>query len=64
MNNSNNDILHIAYDSIPKVLMLGNGINCAYDFGSWDDLLFSIDSNIMPFRSSSVMISGMVSVSP
>ena len=42
MSDSYNDILHIPYDSIPKVLMLGNGINRAYNFASWDDLIQSI----------------------
>lgn len=42
MNDSYNDILHIPYDTVPKVLILGNGINRAYNFASWDDLIQSI----------------------
>ena len=44
MNEPYNDILQIAYDSVPKVLMLGNGINRAYHFASWDDLIQSIQT--------------------
>ena len=34
--------LQIAYDQIPKVLLLGNGINRAYGFASWNSLIESI----------------------
>ena len=44
MKGSNQDVLHIAYDNVPKVLMLGNGINRAYSFASWDDLIRSIQT--------------------
>ena len=36
------DELKVEYGQIPKVLLLGNGINRAYDFASWDDLIESI----------------------
>ena len=29
----------IEYDKVPKVLLLGNGINRAYDFPSWEKLI-------------------------
>ena len=44
MKGSNQDVLHIAYNNVPKVLMLGNGINRAYSFASWDDLIRSIQT--------------------
>ena len=36
--------LQIAYGQVPKVLLLGNGINRAYGFASWDDLIKSIST--------------------
>lgn len=44
MNDQNAASLYIPYDGIPKVLMLGNGINRAYDFASWNDLILSIQT--------------------
>lgn len=35
-------MLSIENKTIPKVLLLGNGINRAYDFNSWDELIKSI----------------------
>ena len=34
--------LQLAYGQVPKVLLLGNGINRAYGFVSWDELIESI----------------------
>ena len=34
--------LCVEYGRTPKVLMLGNGINRAFGFASWDDLIESI----------------------
>ena len=34
--------LQLAYGQVPKVLLLGNGINRAYGFASWDELIESI----------------------
>lgn len=34
--------LNNKYGHVPKVLLLGNGINRAYDYASWDDLIESI----------------------
>lgn len=36
--------LKLEYGHIPKVLLLGNGINRAFDFASWDDLIKSIST--------------------
>lgn len=36
--------LKIAYNEIPKVLILGNGINRSYDFASWDSLIEAIST--------------------
>lgn len=36
------DKLTISIKYLPKVLLLGNGINRAYDFASWDELIKSI----------------------
>ena len=37
-----NNKLKVAIDKTPNVLLLGNGINRAYNFASWDDLIKSI----------------------
>ncbi|MBO5700870.1 MAG: hypothetical protein J6S71_00365 [Clostridia bacterium] len=34
--------LQLAYGQVPKVLLLGNGINRAYGFASWDEMIESI----------------------
>ena len=34
--------LQLAYGQVPKVLLLGNGINRSYGFASWDELIESI----------------------
>jgi len=34
--------LRLAYGQVPKVLLLGNGINRAYGFASWDEMIESI----------------------
>ena len=36
------DKLKISTETPPNVLLLGNGINRAYDFASWDELINSI----------------------
>ena len=36
------DALYIKYGERPKVLMMGNGINKAYGFASWDGLIESV----------------------
>lgn len=36
--------LQIEYGQVPKVLLLGNGINRAFDYASWDDLIKSIST--------------------
>ena len=38
------NILHIRNGETPDVLLLGNGINRAYGFASWDDLIQSIQT--------------------
>jgi hypothetical protein len=37
-----NDRLKISLKNTPNVLLLGNGINRAFDFASWDELINSI----------------------
>lgn len=37
-------LLQISYDQIPKILLIGNGINRAYGFVSWDELIKSIST--------------------
>ena len=36
--------LRIEYGQVPKVLLFGNGINRAFDYASWDDLIKSIST--------------------
>ena len=37
--------LRLAYGQVPKVLLIGNGINRAHGFASWDELIESIVRN-------------------
>lgn len=37
--------LTIPYGKIPKVLLIGNGINRAFDFSSWSELLKKLSDN-------------------
>lgn len=39
--------MRIEYETKPKVLLLGNGINRAYGFASWDELLNSIQTKVL-----------------
>lgn len=39
-----NEKLQLSYGQIPKVLLLGNGINRSYGFASWDSLIESIQT--------------------
>ena len=43
--NSNNHLNPINYSDTPNVLLLGNGINRAFDTGSWSDLLDDMSCN-------------------
>ena len=47
MKKQNQDTLYLDCTTIPKVLMLGNGINRAYNFASWDDLIKSIQTKVL-----------------
>ena len=40
--NTTDNNLKIEFGQVPKVLLLGNGINRAYSFSSWEDLISSI----------------------
>jgi hypothetical protein len=39
--------LQIAYGYRPKILLLGNGINRAFDYGSWNDLITSLQTKAL-----------------
>ena len=39
-----NNTLKIGYGKTPNILLLGNGINRAYGFASWDDLIRSVQT--------------------
>ena len=38
------NLLEIGYQDVPKVLLLGNGINRAYGFSSWEELIKSVQT--------------------
>jgi hypothetical protein len=44
-----NCTLKLEYGRVPKVLLLGNGINRAFDFCSWDELLESIKTQKLTY---------------
>jgi hypothetical protein len=47
--------LYLSYEKIPKILLLGNGINRAYDYASWDDLIKSISTKSLTSSESEAM---------
>ena len=42
--------MRIKYGEIPNVLMLGNGLNRAYNFASWDDIIESMQTKVLTYE--------------